>query len=155
MRRAIRPFSRSAQSGVTLVELVIAIVILAVAVTGVLLAMTTTVQRSADPMIQQQGAAIAEAYLEEIMARSFSGTTGPPSSREDWDHVSAYDGLTDNPPRDQFNDPMPGVDDYTVSVDVGDGTIGGVGAGDALRVDVAVSHSDGTTIRVSGYKLDY
>src|SRR5690606_35269826 len=59
--------------GFTLVELIMGIVVVSVAVGGVLLAMRTTVSKSADPMIAHQGIAIAEAYLEEILTKNFTG----------------------------------------------------------------------------------
>jgi MSHA pilin protein MshD len=146
---------RRRPAGFTFVELIVSIVVISVGLAGVLMVMNLTVQRSADPMIQQQASAIAEAYLEEIMARPFSGDSNPGDARETLDNVQAYDGLPDNLPRDQFGDPMPGVGDYSVSISVGPGTIGGVGGADALRIDVSVSHPSGVDIRISGYRLDY
>ena len=58
------------QSGVTLIELVIAIVIIAIAATAILGTFATTVGQSADPMIRHQAVAIAEAYLEEISLKA-------------------------------------------------------------------------------------
>lgn len=61
---------RKPASGLTLVEMIIFIVIISIAVTGVLLVMNTTSARSGDPQLRKQAIAIAEGLLEEIeMAR--------------------------------------------------------------------------------------
>jgi len=59
------------QRGVTLIELVASIVIFAVVAAGLIVLMQQTTAQSADPMVQQQASAIAQAYLEEIALQSF------------------------------------------------------------------------------------
>ena len=58
--------TRTAQRGLTLIELVASIVIISVATIGLMAAVTAAVGRSADPMIQNQATAIGVAYMEEI-----------------------------------------------------------------------------------------
>ena len=48
-----------AQRGVTFVELVVSIVVIGIAVTALLLAYSTTVSKSADPMIYAQTLSVA------------------------------------------------------------------------------------------------
>ena len=50
---------RRGQGGVTLVELVISIVVIAIAVSGVIPLISNTIRHSADPMILHQAVAIA------------------------------------------------------------------------------------------------
>ena len=57
--------------GFTLIEIVISIVIVAIAITALLLFTSTTTRRSVDPLVQVQATAIAQAYLEEIMQKDF------------------------------------------------------------------------------------
>lgn len=64
--------SRVDQGGVSLVELVVFIVVVGIAVVGVLAAMRLTTAASADPMIQKQALAIAEALLEEVQLQPFT-----------------------------------------------------------------------------------
>lgn len=142
------------QRGVTLVELIVTIVIIAIALTVVIGVYVNLVARSADPMIQQQAAAVADAYIEEIMARPFDGDSSPGDPRDELDNVQAYDGLEESPPQDQFGDPVSGLDDYTVSVDVGSGTIDGV-SDDVLRIDVTVTHPANVDLTVNAYRLDF
>ena len=62
---------RPRQRGLTLIELVTSMTIVAVAAAGLILLMRATVGQSADPMIEQQANAIAQAYLEEASMKSF------------------------------------------------------------------------------------
>jgi MSHA pilin protein MshD len=55
-----------AEHGVSLVELVVFIVIVSIGVAGVVGALNMATRASADPMIQKQALAIAEALLEEV-----------------------------------------------------------------------------------------
>ena len=60
------------QTGISLVELIIFIVIVSVAVAGVLSVMSITTQHSSDPLIRKQAQAIAESLLEEIELQPFT-----------------------------------------------------------------------------------
>ena len=62
------------QQGATLVEVVISIVVIAIAVSAVLGLLSTSVGRSADALIVTQGVSIANAYLEEISLKPFHGS---------------------------------------------------------------------------------
>jgi MSHA pilin protein MshD len=64
--------ARAFQRGVTLVELIMFIVIVSVGLAGVLIVLNVTVMHSADPMINKQLLAIAEAYLEEVSSMPFT-----------------------------------------------------------------------------------
>lgn len=61
-------------SGFTLIEMIIAIVIIGVGLAGVLTAFTTTVRSSAEPLIHKQMLAVAEEMLEEILLKPFAVT---------------------------------------------------------------------------------
>ena len=58
--------------GLSLVELVVFIVIVSAAVVGVLGALSISTRSSADPVIQKQALAIAEAMLEEVQLQPFT-----------------------------------------------------------------------------------
>jgi MSHA pilin protein MshD len=79
------------QRGATLIELIVAIVIIAGAagtIVGLLAAMSGN---SANAMSQVQSASIANAYLDEILARSFADPGGPvEAGRADADDVGDY-----------------------------------------------------------------
>ena len=63
---------RGRSRGITLVELIVFIVIVSVAVTGVLTALDIANRASTDPMIQKQALAIGEALLEEVQLQPFT-----------------------------------------------------------------------------------
>jgi MSHA pilin protein MshD len=161
---------RRAQAGVNLIELLIAIVIIAIACSGVLLVFAQTVRFSADPMIQTQALAIAEATLDEILARPLNdpsgGETGAseegsPSlaaNRPLLDDVQDYDGLSTTPPQGQDGsvadfapvDGQPDLAGYQVDVDVTPGVaVNGVVM---ARVDVRVRFAPVVDFTLTGYR---
>jgi MSHA pilin protein MshD len=65
-------FTRSNQRAFTLIELVLFIVIVSVALTGILLVMNIVNRNSADPQLRKQALSIAEALLEEVSLAKFT-----------------------------------------------------------------------------------
>lgn len=143
------------QRGVTLIELVVSIVVVAIAASAVLGVLSRSVGRSADAMAMSQAVAIAEAYLEEIMLKPFAdpdGSTGE-AARTDFDDVSDYDGLVDTGARDQFGNALPTLSQYTVTVAVSTtAALPDVAAADARRIDVRVSYAPGVDVALSAYR---
>ncbi|HZW59949.1 MAG TPA: type II secretion system protein [Woeseiaceae bacterium] len=143
------------QRGVTLVELLVSIVIVAIAASTILGVLAMNTSASADPMLRHQASAIAEAYLEEVMLRAFVDPDGMDgeSSRAAYDDLDDYDGLFDTGARDQFGNAIPGLDGYSVSITVvPTSALPPVPAGDARRVDVSVSRGAAINILLSGYR---
>jgi MSHA pilin protein MshD len=64
-------------AGVTLIELIVAIVIIGVAIAGLTAALTRSNRVSADPLIEQQKIAIAESLMGEILLKPFTVDAGP------------------------------------------------------------------------------
>lgn len=60
------------QSGVTLIELIVTIVILGVSVSGILSAFSVALRYNADPLVRQQALAIAEGLMEEVTSRAYT-----------------------------------------------------------------------------------
>jgi MSHA pilin protein MshD len=141
------------QRGVTLVELVVSIVVVAIAISAVLGTLTFASTSSADAMVRQQAVSIASAYLEEILLRSYADPDGVDgeSARAAFDDVDDYDGLSNTGAEDQLGTAIDGLDQYRVEVEVVQETIGGV---DALRVDVSVDPPSGPTVVLSGYRTN-
>lgn len=142
------------QRGVTFVELVVSIVIIGIAVTALLLAYSTTVSKSADPMIRTQALSVAEAYLDEILSKHFTDPDGidGEGARSLYDDVDDYNGLSGTPSRPDGT--LMGLPDYVVSIAVGADNLNGIAG--ALRVDVTVTHTpSGEQTVLSGYRTDY
>jgi MSHA pilin protein MshD len=144
----------SRQSGVTLIELVISIVIVAIAVSAVLGTLTYASNSSADALVRNQSVAIANAYLEEILLKPYSDpdtTVTGETARTAMDDVADYNGLSNVGARDQFDQPISGLSNYNVDVQVTDEALSGVAT---KRVDVTVT-ANGLTTRLSGYRASY
>jgi MSHA pilin protein MshD len=149
--------------GFTLVELVISIVVIAVAVAGTLQALSAAAVSSADPMIRHQGLAIAEAYIEEIALQPFSDPDdasvcpAPEADRDRFDNVCDYQGLDESGAHDREGRPVPGLEAYRVRVSVDtSASLGSIsGSADVLRVDVRVSHPVGLDLSLSTYRTRY
>ncbi len=60
------------QRGISLIELIMFIVIISVALTGILLVMNIVTRSSADPLVHKQALAIAESLLEEVELMPFT-----------------------------------------------------------------------------------
>ena len=158
------------QRGASLIEMVMAIIIVSVALSAVRLTLNQGTARSADPVIQLQGQAVARAYLEEVLGQAYSDPDGSDAgeSRPTFDDVSDYHNLAANGCTatsaacpvlgdcacDQWGQPIDDLPGYQVAVSVTATTLGAVAA---QRVDVLVTHSSATTLRVdfSGYRTDY
>ena len=149
------------QSGVTLIELVISIVILSIAVVGVLSALGTIGGRSADPMIREQSIAIAEAYLEEINLSQFAAVGSCPAvpgagGRANYSHICHYNGLADNGAVNQNGSAIVGLSNYRVAVAVSNSSnLGGLASSVVLRIDVTVTGPTSESFSLSAYRTNY
>lgn len=141
--------------GFTFIELIMGIIVISVAVAGVLLAMQTTVAKSADPMIAHQGIAVAEAYMEEVLTKNFTGVSPVCVTRATYNSASCYDGLSEAP-TNSAGSAIPGLANYLVTVNIGgSGSCNmGLGAGES-RIAVAVTHPDGFSYTLDGCITDY
>jgi len=148
-----RPYHN--QRGVTLVELIIAMIVISVALGGILLVMNYTTARSADPVLQHQAIAIAEAYLEEITLKIYTDPDADgEASRALFDDVDDYNNLPDTLVRDQTGIAIGALSGFAVSVVVtspGFGTPAVAG----FKIDVTVTDPAGETLTLTGYRADY
>jgi len=146
------------QSGVTLIELVVSIVVIAIAIGGVLGVLSQSAGHSADAMVMSQAVAIAEGYLEEITSRPFIDPDGADgeTSRTSFDDVDDYNGLVDVGARDQFGNAPPALEGYTVTVTVTPSSaLASVPSADAERIDVRVTYSPNVVVALTGYRTRY
>jgi len=144
---------RARHSGFTLLEIITTVVVIAVAAPTLMSVFSSTIQTSADPMFQHQALSVAEAYMEEILLKDFA--IGPETTRANFDDVRDYNGLTDVGARDQANNLIAGLNDYTISVTVANDGLNGIAAANSLRIDITVSHAMIDNILLSGYRVNY
>ena len=139
--------SSSRQSGMTLIDLIVAIVIISIGLAGVLLAFTTTVRHSADPMVRKQMSAIADEMMEEILLKPFAVTAPNPPfagcARLAYNDVRDYNGYSAVDICDIDGTTV--LSGYGVSVSVSPPAaspvpLSGVAATDQLTVRVNVTH---------------
>lgn len=145
------------QSGISLIELIVAIAVIGIAAGGVLLVFAQTVIHSADPMVQQQALAVAEAYLDEILARPAADPDGSNAgeTRSTYDDIGDYAALgTQSPPRDQNDVPLTELAGYSVAVTVAPNrSLGPPGETvPATRVDVRVTYPPVVDLTLTGYQ---
>ncbi|MCG8316241.1 MAG: hypothetical protein MI976_23780 [Pseudomonadales bacterium] len=150
--------------GTTLVELILAIAIVSVAITGMMAAYSSIAGRSADPLVRQQSLSIAHAIMEEIVAKPFlepdDGNVCPAesASRSDYDNVCDYNGFAMNPITDLAGNPL-GLSGYSVSVAVSQvgSELGSLSSSDTLRIDVTVNNplGSGSAVLLTSYRTRY
>jgi MSHA pilin protein MshD len=144
--------------GVTLIEMVVAITIVAIAATTILGALGAVASRSADAMMQQQAIAIAGSYLDEIMQCWVVDPNGSPpnTGRGSWDLVDQYNGLVDVGAHDQFGNATAGLSAYTVGVVTSQSSaLTGVPAAATRRIDITVTYGSSGKVVLSGYRTNY
>ena len=151
VREVRRP---GAQRAFTLIEVIVSIVVLAIAIAGVLGGLSFIAVRSASAMVNEQAAAMASSYLNEVLQKPFGAFDGK-IARAQLDTVDDYAGLTDVGVHDQTGAAVPGLGQYTVAVRVRAGVLGGVPAAELREVDVTVSDASGVLVVLSGYRTLY
>jgi MSHA pilin protein MshD len=156
--RAGAPLSRQRQRGVTLIEVVVAIVIVSIAAVAVMGAISATLQRGAESMVRQQAVAVAEAYLEEILLQPVVAPSGAPTptGRGSYNDVDWYNGLNDQGAYDQYGASIASLSGYNVSVSVTQTTaLTGIPAANARQITVTVTDPNGATVVLTGFRANY
>ncbi|MBI2319722.1 MAG: type II secretion system protein, partial [Betaproteobacteria bacterium] len=117
--------------GFTLVELIVFIVVVGAGLAGVLSVLNLTAQKSADPMLTKQAIAVAEAFMNEILAREFSNADGyvgaaSQEGRKNFADVDDYNGYPSDLPAGGIyayatpasGSPIGGLSKYSVAISV-------------------------------------
>lgn len=168
--------------GLSLVEQIVFIVVVGAAVAGVLAALNLAARGSADPMIQKQALAIAEAVLEEIQLQPFTycdpddanaatalNAAGCASTAEAigpeagetrlgvpaFDNVNDYHGFSMSSMTDIAGAAVAGLDGYAVSVGVTGQALGAVPASESLLITVTVTGPGNVSVALHGYRIRY
>jgi MSHA pilin protein MshD len=182
-QEAVRSASVAKQRGITLVELIIFIVIISVALTGILLVMNVVTRSSADPLVHKQALAIAESLLEEVELKPFTfcdlddptfdtagaALIGPGDctatlegigpegegryAAPQFDNVNDYDGFNMAAVVDING--APAVAGYTVDIVVTPTILDTIPAVASLLITVTVTGPDGVAVVLEGYRTRY
>lgn len=169
----------SKQSGFTLVETVIVIVMVAAMMAGMSSLFVTNVGNSASPFLRQRTLAVANAFMDEIQHKKWneatpvgggcvnagaSCATGPGAipigtdgdARANYDDIDDYHGLNQSPPQDSSGTDMPGYAGFLVNVTVTQpgGVWNTIPAADVRLITVNVTSSNNETISISAYRLN-
>ncbi len=151
------------QRGISLIELIMFIVIISAALTGILLVMNQVIGHSADPLLRKQALAVAESMLEEIRLQDMSGTAcvgtlGADAPRSAVSAVCDYNGYRTTNGILTFSDNqgIPALASYNITgVTVTPiTTLGGttISAGSGVMITVTVADPTGATVDATGYR---
>lgn len=155
--------------GFTLVEVVIAMLLISIAALGISYVLSLGYRHQSDALWQGKAVALAQSYHEEIASRRFDESSPPggvppcapaacsaPAAfndgepRAQYDDVDDYNGVLDAPPLDSQGNVRVGYDSFSVAVAVSYAdptliaTLGLDQASDAKVVRVTVSNPDGS-----------
>ena len=73
-----------------------------------------------------------------------------------YDDVDDYNGLVDTGARDQFNNALAGLDDYTVTVAVAaSSALPPIASTDVFLISVTITHAANIDFTVSGYRANF
>ena len=152
------------QSGASLIELIMFIVIVSVALAGILLVMNITSKNSADPLIRKQALAVAYSLLEEVELQDFSSASAviapvTLSNRNSASHiVSDYNNFVMPSGIIAVNgDSVTGLEKYSASVAVVPeaSAWNGIAAGSAVQITVTVTAPSVGAVTATGYRTAY
>lgn len=138
--------------GFTLVEMIIAIVVIGVGIAGVLIAFGVTTRGSADPLVTRQMLAVAEGLLEEALSKphdAVAGGGGGGCARDGFNDIDDYHGYA-QPVCEIDGSAIASLAGYGVSIAVQATSLGGVAA---KRVGVTVTRG-GDSLQLQGWRVD-
>jgi MSHA pilin protein MshD len=173
------------EQGLSLIELVVFIVVLAIGVAGVAILFDQMTRSSVDPVVRKQALAIATSLMEEVELHAFTycdpddpavGTATSPAgcaipeaigpeagetryADPRFDNVNDYNGFSmSGGIRDATNTLVPGLSGYAASISVqpiSAGELPGIPASEGLRITVTVTGPANANVVLQGYRLRY
>lgn len=151
--RAAAPHRR-AQRGATLVELVVALTLLAVLMGSVWSAWALLGRSSADPLLARQALAVAQSLLREVELQPLPGaaTTAPTAGRTGFASITDYDGLAMTGISDAEGTAVPGLEAYGASVSVTPAALADAASTHGWWVQVTVTGPDGRALTLAQWR---
>lgn len=147
------------QAGTTLVELIIAMVIIGVAVAGVLQVFNLNAIASADPIVQKQLRVVAEGMMDEIQRQPFAVTANATPSgcaRNTFNDVLDYNGYAPGMICLVTGDSVAELAGMTITVSVAADTSNmlGIGSADAYVITVTTRNGN-NSFTLKGWRTNY
>ncbi len=148
--------------GFTLIEMIITITLAGIMAVGVVQVSGKMASRSANPMLRYQAISIAEAYLNEILAKKFAVMSDTVKcntalSRANFEYICQYNGLTDAGAKDQTGTAITELSAYTVTVTVAQSALlGDINtATETQLISVAVDGPEDLDASLSAYRSNF
>lgn len=167
--------------GFTLIEMIIIILVLSLALTGVTLLINRAVQQSPEALVQTRAMELAQSYLDEILHKRYDEQTGQGGTprcdstdnatqacsntlgneegglRRNFDDVDDYHDLDDQPPVTASGTNFDFYASYRVQVSVSyaGNELGLASNRGAKRITVSVTTPLGNVIPVSAYRVNF
>ncbi len=153
----------------TLIELVVAIVIIGVGLAGVLLTFSTVVKGSADPLIHKQMLTLAEEMMEEIALKPFAVSGTAPANtlkncsttgtgiapRAAFDDVTDFHGYQTTGICNIDGDAITELSAYSLQVTVdAAATLGTLSGGSVKKITVTVTYGT-ESVQLVGWRTNY
>lgn len=146
----------SKRRGFTLIEMIMAIVIIGVGLAGVLSVFTTGVKASVDPVVRKQLLSVAEEMIEEIALKPYAAETNVAAvgcARAVFNDIGDYNGYATSGQICNLDGvPVASLNGYSVSVTVAAGTLQGIT--DARQITVVVSRGS-ESLTLVGWRTNY
>lgn len=140
------------QHGMTLIELVLAMVVIGICIVAALSMISSLSMRSASSMTRTQAASIAASYLDEVLGKRFVAD-GREASRAQYDDVLDYNGLNELGARNASGALIAGLNRYRVRVNVTNALL--PNNVQARRVDVTVTDPGNISVLLVGFRTNY
>lgn len=151
-----RPACRRQRSerGVTLVELIVALLLAGAVLGSIWSAWTLMGSRSSDPLVARQQLAIAQSLLREIELQPLPGTASAAATpgRTGYASIADYHGLTMNGISDAEGQAVPGLEAYGASVTVAQQALDGVPSSDGWWIAVQVTGPGGERLQLAQWR---
>jgi MSHA pilin protein MshD len=145
---------RRRQAGVTLVELIVALVLAGVILTSIWNAWTLMGRGGADPLVARQSLAIAQSLLREIELQPLPGTATAAATpgRTGFASIADYNGLTMTGITDVEGAAVPGLEAYGAVISVTPKALEGVPESEGWWVAISVTGPDGGQTLLSQWR---
>lgn len=141
-------------SGFTLIEVVVAIVIIGTTLVVAIGAFTRSNASSINALIQQQATSIADAYLNEVLALPYADPDGVGGelTRSTFDDVLDYNGFAEVGAKTRAGAPVAGLAQFSIAIAVRQVGIGPAPSVPMRQVTVTVADPSGVQVRLVGYR---